>query len=165
MNEITINNKNLNNSIYVNNASSGTKANVYAVTSYGNNNTPNDVNASSTKNMTGVFDLNGCVWERVAAFYEGGSAGKPIWHSAMVNSSTTNSTKYLTLYKDNNKKGDATNETLGWNSDYTDFVNSSGPVFNRGGYYSFGVSAGVFAYLNSNGLPLDYFGFRVCLAF
>ena len=165
MNEITINNKNLNNSIYVNNASSGTKANVYAVTSYGNNNTPNDVNASSTKNMTGVFDLNGCVWERVAAFYKGGSASTPAWHSAMANSSTTNSTKYLTLYTSTNKKGDATNETLGWNSDYTNFVNSSSPVFIRGGYYANEVGAGVFAYYGSNGYPSSGSGFRVCLAF
>ena len=166
MNEITINNKNLNNSIYVNNASSGTKANVYAVTSYGNNNTPNDVNASSTKNMTGVFDLNGCVLERVAAFYQGGSASNPAWHSAMANSSTTNSTKYLTLYTSTNKKGDATKETSGWNSDDFNFVSSSFPVFERGGNYSSGVSAGVFAYNKfSAGSPNYASGFRVCLAF
>ena len=165
MNEVTINNKNLSNGIYVNNASSVTKANVYAVTSYGNSNTPNDVNASSTKNMTGVFDLNGCVWERVAGFYKGGSASTSAWHSAMASSSTTASTKYLTLYTTNNKKGDATNETAGWNSDYSNFVSSSNPVFARGGSYDDGVSAGVFACSASGGTPYFYSGFRVCLAF
>ena len=165
MNEVTINNKNLNNSIYVNNATSGTKANVYAVTSYGNNNTPNDTNASSTKNMTGVFDLNGCVWERVAGYYQGGSASTPAWHSAMATSTTTESTKYLTLYTSNNKKGDATNETAGWNSDYSYFVYSSYPVFSRGGYYNDGSNAGVFAYYFSYGFPDNGSGFRVCLAF
>ena len=165
MNEVTINNKNLNNSIYVNNATSGTKANVYAVTSYGSNNTPNDINASSTKNMTGVFDLNGCVWERVAGYYQGGSASIPAWHSAMATSSTTESTKYLTLYTSNNKKGDATNETAGWNSDYSNFVLSGYPVFYRGGTYANGTSAGVFAYNSSNGHPSNSHGFRACLAF
>lgn len=165
MNEVTINNKNLNNSIYVNNATSGTKANVYAVTSYGNNNTPNDTNASSTKNMTGVFDLNGCVWERVAGYYQGGSASTPAWHSAMATSTTTESTKYLTLYTSNNKKGDATNETAGWNSNYSLFVYSSYPVFVRGGYCIGGSGAGVFAYDDSYGSPYISYGFRVCLAF
>lgn len=133
MNEVDTNSKNLDHSIYVNNnATNGTKANVYAVTSYGSNDTPNDVNASSTKNMTGVFDLNGCVWERVAGFYQGGTTSTPTWHSAMASSSTSASTRYLTLYTTDNKKGDATNETAGWNSDCSSFVSSSYPVFRRG---------------------------------
>lgn len=165
MNEVTMNTKDLSNSIYVNNASSGTKANIYAVTSYGISNTANDVTASSTKNMTGVFDLNGCVWERVAGYYKGGAASAPNWHNSMASSSTTESSKYLTLYTTNNKKGDATNETAGWNSDYSDFVSSGYPVFGRGGHYGNGTSAGVFAYYNSLGNPSSSSGFRVCLAF
>ena len=165
MNEVTINSKNLYNSIYVNNATSGTKANVYGVTSYGSNDTPNDVAASSTKNMTGVFDLNGCVWEGTAGFLKGGAASTPSWHSAMATSSTTTSTEYLTLYTDNTKKGDATNETAGWNSDYSSFVSSSYPVFIRGGSYKAGDYAGVFAFNNWNGNPNNNNGFRVCLAF
>lgn len=165
MNEVTMNTKDLSNSIYVNNASSGTKANIYAVTSYGISNTANDVTASSTKNMTGVFDLNGCVWERVAGYYKGGAASAPNWHNSMASSSTTESSKYLTLYTTNNKKGDATNETAGWNSDYSIFVGSSYPVFGRGGHYGNGTSAGVFAYYNSLGNPSSSSGFRVCLAF
>ncbi len=166
MNEVTINNKNLNNSINVNNEKSGTKANVYAVTSYGNNsNTPNDINASSTKNITGVFDLNGCVWERVAGYYKGGAASTLTWHNDMANSSTTVSTKYLTLYTTDNKKCDATNETIGWNSDYYNFVTSIYPVFVRGGYFNFEDSAGIFTYSNTGGGPYNNFGFRVSLAF
>lgn len=165
MNEITINSKNLSNSIYVNNAASGTKANVYAVTSYGNNNTPNDVNASSTKNMTGVFDLKGGTWERVAGFLQGGAASTPAYHNAMASSSTTASSKYLTLYTANNKVGDATNETAGWNSDYSDFVTSGGPVFYRGGSYYNGDDAGVFAFGSGSGGPYNGNGFRICLSF
>ena len=165
MNEVTINSKNLNNNIKVNNATDGNTAFIYAVTSYGNSNGANDVNASSTKNMTGVFDLNGCVWERVAGYYKGGSASTADWHSAMASSSTTASTKYLTLYTTNNKKGDAANETSGWNSDYSSFVSSSYPVFDRGGNYSNGAAAGVFACADTHGFPYTYDGFRVCLAF
>ena len=165
MNEVTINSKNLNNNIKVNNATDGNTAFIYAVTSYGNSNGANDVNASSTKNMTGVFDLNGCVWERVAGYYKGGSASTADWHSAMASSSTTASTKYLTLYTTNNKKGDAANETSGWNSDYSGFVSSSHPVFVRGGTFNNGGNAGVFAYKNTNGNPNNNNGFRVCLAF
>src|SRR5574344_99023 len=165
MNEVTKNTKNLNNTIFVNNASSGTNANVYAVTSYGDKDTANDVTASSTKNMTGVFDLNGCILERTAGFLKGGAASTPNWHNAMASSSTSTSSKYLTLYTTNDKKGDATNETAGWNSDYSGFVRSSGPVFDRGGGCSDGEIAGVFAFLRSNGGPGGDGGFRVCLAF
>lgn len=165
MNEVTINNKNLSNSIYVNNATSGTKANVYAVTSYGSNNTPNDVNASSTKNMTGVFDLNGCVWERVAGYKQGYSSNTSTWHSAMATSSTSASTKYLTLYTENNKKGDATNETAGWNSDSATFDASNRPVFVRGGTYVIEDCPGVFAYNLADGGHHMADGFRVCLSF
>ena len=165
MNEVTINSKNLNNNIKVNNATDGNTAFIYAVTSYGNSNGANDVNASSTKNMTGVFDLNGCVWERVAGYYKGGSASTADWHSAMASSSTTASTKYLTLYTTNNKKGDAANETSGWNSDYSSFVSSSYPVFIRGGGFNYAGLAGVFAYYGTYGSPDNLNGFRVCLAF
>lgn len=174
MNEVTINSKNLNNSIYVNNAESGTKGYVYAVTGYGDSNTANDVNASSTKNITGVFDLNGCVWERVAGFYTGGNASTPEYYSLMATSSTSVSSKYLTLYPTSyancNKYGDSIKETStsgsdsnSWNSDFSDFVSSGYPVFIRGGRYSYGSSAGVFAFYYTAGSPYDAHGFRAVL--
>ena len=166
MNEIAINSKNLNNSIYVNNATSGTKANVYAVTSYGNSNDSNDINASSTKNMTGIFDLNGGAWERVAGFMQGGKSSETIiYHNAMADATSIESTKYLTLYTANNKVGDVTNETAGWNSDYAGFIVSSHPSFLYGGSYDFGVGSGVFASSNTTGGPAYHISFRVCLTF
>lgn len=155
MNEVTINSKNLND----------TTKNIYAITSYGNSNTANDVNASSTKNMTGVFDLNGGAWERVSGFKQGGAANTTDWHKEMASSSTTSSSKYLTLYTDDNKIGDATNETSGWNSDYFTSTTSSSPIFSRGGYYDDGDYSGVFAFNNGSGTAYSFNGFRVCLAF
>lgn len=165
MNEVEINSKNLNNSIYVNNDVSGTKANVYGITSYGPNDEPNDITASSTKNRTGVFDLNGCIWERTAGYLKGGVASTPAWHNAMASSSTTASSKYVTLYTENNKKGDATNETAGWNADEFSFVTSNMPVFQRCGTYSRADKSGIFAFATSDGYPNRNNGFRACLAF
>lgn len=172
--EVTRNYKSLNNGIYVNNANSGTLGNVYAVTSYGTANVANDVNASSTKNITGVFDLNGCIWERVAGFYTGGSASTPASHSLMATNETDSSSKYVTLYPTTyascNKFGDAIKETSNsgsdvnsWNSDYSGFVSSSGPVFIRGGYYDSSSFAGVFAFEDTSGVPHYRNGFRAVL--
>lgn len=163
MNEITVNEKNLGNGVYVkNDSTTGVRANVYAVTGYGGT-TENNVNASTTKNIYGVFDLSGGVWERVAGFRKGGAAYNVDWHRDMAISTTASSTKYVTLYTSNNKKGDAMNETSGWNGDYAYFVGSSSPVVSRGGYYGYGSGAGAFAFHSSNGYAFYNHGFRVCL--
>ena len=168
--EVTVNARNLNNTIKV--PGTNTNANVYAVTSYGpNNGGANNVLASSTGDMTGVFDLSGCVWERTAGFYEGGQASTPAFHTGMANT-LTRSGQYVTTYSANNKKGDATNEvstgstgSTGWNGDYSNFVTAGSPVFIRGGNCNSGDLAGVFTFISGNGGPYDDYGFRVCLAF
>ena len=158
--ETTINSKDLNNTI--NTLGTSTKGWVYAVTSYGSDDIPNDTNASSTKNMTGVFDLNGCIWERTAGYRKGGQAGKPEYHSAMASSSTSQSTKYVTLYESLNKKGDATKETEGWNNDYINNFSSGYPAVLRGGSYRYEERAGMFTFTDNNGSPSTEYGFRVC---
>ena len=178
MNEIAVNSVDLNNTIYVNNASSGTLGNVYAVTGYGNDQNPilNDVNASSTKNITGVYDLSGCVWERTANYKINGSEGEPNWNRAMLIGMTTinDSTKYVTLYPDSyancTKVGDALKETStsgvdsnSWNADYSNYGNTNKVVLIRGGRYAHGTSAGLFAFDSSNGSPSSGHGFRVVL--
>ena len=175
MNEIAVNSKNLKNTIYVNNAGSGKKAFVYAVTGYGSENVVNDVNASCTKNITGVFDLSGCAWEKTASYKRGEEASSVEWNSAMATSSTSVSNKYLTLYEESYdscaKVGDAIKETstLGtgsnsWNTDRSAFSNPGNPVFIRGGRYDSNVSAGMFAFLYTDGNPGSINGgFRVVL--
>lgn len=161
--EVKMNKKNLRNSIYVNNATSGNKAYVYVVTSYGENNEPYDVSASSTSNVTGVFDISGGVWERVAYFYKGGASSTTDWHSAMATAETTENSKYLTIYDGTAKKGDATSETAGWNTDFCNYMTTKSPVCIRGGRYNSGENAGIFAYSYSDGTPNWFSGFRVCL--
>ena len=101
--EITMNSKNLNNS---------TKQ-VYSVTGYAGS-TANGVSASSTNNKTGVFDLNGCVWERTSAYISNGNGnlnyGK-IYATLAKNTTgyQTLSTKWVTVYPYNSSSDGSSN--------------------------------------------------------
>ena len=129
-----------------------TPTGVYAVTS------PESVtNTSTTQNITGVYDMSGCVWEYTASFYQGGTT------SYTTGMPTGSSSKYVTLYTANNKKGDATNETSGWNGDYAYFVTSSYPVFMRGCDCIANSGAGLFAFSHTYGDYSNSYGFRAVL--
>ena len=92
--EVTINSKNLNNlnSKYI-----------YAVTGYAEN-TALGVSASSTNNMSGLFDFSGCVWERIAGYITNGNPSLSTYGSSFANTTGTPegyktfSTKYATVY-------------------------------------------------------------------
>ena len=92
--EVTINSKNLNNKY---------SKYIYAVTGYAGK-TANGVSASSTNNKTGVFDLSGCVWERISAYISNGNEslltyGKVFTSTkANINGYKTLSTKWATVY-------------------------------------------------------------------
>ena len=121
---------------------------------------------SSTGNETGIYDLSGGAYERVAAYYNGGS-------SLSDGSSFANGTsdEFSTAYTGTSassayKPGDATYETNRWHSDGADFVNSRYPFFIRGGHYNNGSSAGVFYFSGSIGGAngSSSVSFRMCLA-
>ena len=130
--------------------------------------------ASTTGNITGVYDMSGGAFEYVMGnissvttrytFYPSDSSFASSWY-------TTDTAKYLTTYAydrtnyDNQKAynrgklGDATAETLlststsgGWYSDYAYFPYSNRAWFTRGGYYGSNSSAGMF---NFNGISGD----------
>ena len=112
-------------------------------------NTANGITASTTKNVYGIYDMSGGAWEYVAACYKG-CTGKLTNNAEYL--------KYIDVYDkyDSSKFGDAVFETsfkssgsTSWFSDYSDFVNSSYPVFGRGGGCGNGSNAGLF-YFNSN---------------
>ncbi|MCI8392805.1 MAG: SUMF1/EgtB/PvdO family nonheme iron enzyme, partial [Clostridia bacterium] len=129
-----------------------TPTGVYAVTS-----TESVTNTSTTQNITGVYDMSGCVWEYTASFFQGGTT------TYTTGMPTGSSSKYVTLYTANNKKGDATTETSGWNGDYANFVTSSHPVFLRGYNYSADSYAGLFAFNHISGHYNYVNGFRAVL--
>lgn len=91
---ITANTKNINN----------TSNNIFGVTGYASTN-PMGINASSTKNMSGVFDLVGCAYEHVSAYLANGNEvlrlqGQSITqYNEQLGKYNTNSTKYTTVYK------------------------------------------------------------------
>ena len=124
-------------------------------------NTTTGMLASTTGNITGVYDMSGGAHEYVMGNYNktAGNSGLtvstvPIQHIDIY-SGTSVSASHL---------GDATGETAGWYSDRAGFVDSSYPWFGRGGNYSNGDNAGVFYFLRSTGGDGDYIGFRVVLS-
>ena len=121
---------------------------------------------SSTGNETGIYDLSGGAYERVAAYYNGSSS---LSSGSSFASQGGTSTEYATAYtgitsSTSYKPGDATYETSGWHSDYADFVYSNVPFFKRGGYCVNGSNAGVFSFNSSFGDVYSNYSFRMCLA-
>ena len=140
--------------------------------------TPEGQKASSTGNIYGIYDLSGGHDEYVAAFDNESSSLSP---GSSFASTGGASTPYATAYTNGTttssgtkiyevgKTGDATKEVYtgtsgkNWNDDYSYFLYSSLPFFERGGYCSDGSGTGVFS---SNSLDGDGYGslsFRVVL--
>ena len=117
--------------------------------------------ASTTNNISGIFDMSGGAWEYVMGNYN-----TTVGYSE-INFGSIDS-KYYDVYTgssiSNGKLGDATKETKGWNNDYAIFVSSSLPWFRRGGYYNDGSDAGVFSFSNGNGDANSRYSFRVVLS-
>ena len=122
--------------------------------------------ASSTGNVTGIYDLSGGSVERVAAYLD--------LNGISYGSSLLNETNkwYVTIYTNSSassgyKLGDATYETSGWHDDLAYFVNPCcGAFFNRGGSSYDGSDAGVFNFNRDTGYTISTsgFSFRMCLA-
>ena len=123
--------------------------------------------ASSTGNVTGIYDLSGGAYEYVPGYYTGGGSYLTNNGSSFADGS---SDEYSTAYTGTSastayKPGDATYETIGWHDDSTYFVNSSAPFFSRGGRYNnSSTSAGVFHFSNNYGTSYNNHSFRMCLA-
>ena len=181
--EVSMNNKNLKNlnSKYI-----------YAVTGYSGE-TANGVDASTTGNVSGIFDMRGCVWEYTASYITNGNDNLKYGSSyvATTDENTdgykTLSTEYATVYPYDDKNlgityfskktstygfGDAILETSGrskntdgWNSDYTSFINSKESFFKRGGRAgNIEANVGIFAFSGvDGGITNILIGFRSVL--
>ena len=93
------------------NGTSGSKS-----TTLGNAyNTTVGVKGSSTANVTGIYDLNGCVWERTAAYISNGNASLSSYGQSYANTTAnangyqTLSTKWATVYPYNSSSDGKTN--------------------------------------------------------
>ena len=139
-------------------------------------NTTNGVNASTTGNIYGIYDMSGGAYEFVMSNMTNSSGGFDPWFSdlAQPDSKYYDSYTYGTNNDDYSRGhlGDATKEViansgsyLAWNNDDALFVLSNFPWFLRGGYYNKGSSAGVFFFINYNyGAENSNYSWRVVLS-
>ena len=159
-------------------ASSSSSTNAYTTT--------NGMQASTTGNVTGIYDMSGGNWERVAAYVNNGNSNLTTYGGNLVASDTAS--RYRDIYSvgssdslaanyavstpANGHYGDAVYETCAdtintssyassWYSDYSYFPGTSYPFFYRGGYYNFTSIAGMFCFNSYSGEANTYIGFRV----
>ncbi len=150
-------------------------------------NTPVGYLASTTGNISGIYDMSGGGWEYVAAYRKGSTDGnKSGFKEEEI--TTQISQGYIDEYAADsstttyNKRilGDATGEMgpfyqyfdrMGanryhnsWYGDYAYFVDSSSPWFGRGENFVAGASAGQFQFGQGTGEGINGRGFRVVLA-
>ena len=134
-------------------------------------NTAAGVNASTTGNIYGIYDMSGGAFEYVMGNYNdtisnAGFSSMPeakYYDKYMGTDSSSDFTKY--------HLGDATKETLktksngenSWYGDYSYYVYSSRPWVGRGGVYNNGTNAGLFGFDNLVGDSYNYGSFRVVL--
>ncbi len=148
-------------------------------------NTENGYRASTTGNITGVYDMSGCTWEYMAA-YRSGTYGGSTFNKATLEdqydskyydsynaSSTVTTYQYMIL-------GDATGEMgpfksfedtdntyryhNSWYADWSNFIHSTSPWFLRGGLSGYGVLLGQFAFAEWTGKVYEGGGSRLVLA-
>ena len=180
--KVSMNSKNLNNL---------NSKQIYAVTGYSGE-TANGVDASTTNNMSGVFDMRGCVWERTAAYVTNGEenlkngSSFATVTSATPDAYTNSSTEYATVYPYDDKNlgttynskksttygfGDAiletsgrTTNTDGWNEDISNFPFSTFPFFACGGHFGDPAAyTGSFTFSHTGGVAYYSYGFRSVL--
>ena len=136
--------------------------------------------ASTTGNITGIYDMSGGNSEYVAGYISGnvGSSGLTVSNYDSKYFDVYPSSSTLTSYQ-NRILGDATGEMgpfknykdddgisrphNSWYADNSYFVDSSNPWFNRGGSHDFGVLAGQFTFDRYTGAVYTSFGFRLVL--
>ena len=139
--------------------------------------------ASTSGNISGVYDMSGGAWEYVSAYI----TGKPGTSGFSTTTLANYDSKYFDVYNASSAistyqyriLGDATGEMgpfkqyldgdnnsrwhSSWYGDHSDFVDSSFPWFNRGGHYPIGVLAGAFVFSRYTGWTNSNGGFRLVL--
>ncbi len=134
------------------------------------------IHASTTNNVSGVYDMSGGAYEYVMGnmvdqsgnFYS--SSARFAYSSGL--SVPNPAAKYYDMYTYGTSSsditrghlGDATKETRSWYSDYAYFPYSSNSWSKRGGSYHVGTNAGVWYSSYDNGRADSYYSFRVVLS-
>ena len=112
--------------------------------------------ASTTKTIYGIYDMNGGANEYVMGVY-----------NKTIGSSGFNSLpdeKYYNNYTVTSYSGHALTETQEWYWDSAGYVESSYPWYSRGGTFVDSSNAGVFKFTQANGGRGDYMSFHVVIS-
>ena len=146
-------------------------------------NTTTGYKASTTGNMSGIYDMSGGCVEYMSSYITGklGSSGFSTTTLANYDSKyidTYNASSAISTYQ-YRILGDATGEMgpfnnyvdgdnisrwhSNWYDDYSNFVEATYPWFNRGSRYGDGSVAGIFAYTRFTGGTDARVGFRIVL--
>ena len=177
--DIAVNSKNLNNGgVSTTKEQGNNKASAYAVTGYNSNNNEwnsyleNNLSASTTGNMYGIYDMIGCTWERTIGYIYNGSANLETYGASVI-SGKDKSTKYATVYpysdvgNNDNEKGESNyilndkiygdsvketstlgNGSSGWNGDFSMYMATSKTFLARGALVVDNVRAGLTAFMS-----------------
>ena len=131
--------------------------------------------ASTTGNITGIYDMSGGAWERVMGVLDNGSGKLTTALSGFVEGESGNKipdSKYYDLYgssietacSDGVCYGHALSETSGWYGDYHNYLTVAHPWSRRGSDYDDGTYAGMFTFAITRGGPDVWDSFRLVLA-
>ena len=132
--------------------------------------------ASTTGNISGIYDMSGCAWEYIASYFNNANTSQTNFYQVNASSFASKggtSDNFSTVYTgvelaNDYIPGDATFEISGWNSDNAAFYSSNFPFGSRGGFYqgyeNRGAEiSGLFAYGASQGNQYNSDSFRVAL--
>ena len=139
-----------------------------------------NVAQSTTGNVYGVYDMSGGATEYVAAYVNNGHSYLTKYGKSLVNSTDAKTKNvYAKASSDSNTNnynqnagvyGDAVyetsssgSETLSWYGEYSYFPSGDAPFFERGGYYDFGFTTGMFHFLWDSGGGYSDSSFRPVL--
>ena len=129
--------------------------------------TTTGVNASTTGNIYGIYDMSGGAWEYVMGnmVTSDGTFNSRLSLMAEPNSKYYDSYTYGNDINDyfRGHLGDATMETWDWNSDASYFLIDEFPWFGRGGAYKYSETAGIFRFYRRTGDQTTISTWRVVL--
>lgn len=142
-------------------------------------NTTTGYKASTTGNITGVYDMSGGAYEYMASFVDGNLGTSGFTEDPTLTYETKYFDKYNSTSTDKTYNyrilGDATGEVgpfylndgllkNNWWNEGSYFINSNYPWFDRGGCYSDSYLAGQFGFSADVGENYDFVSFRMILA-
>ena len=135
------------------------------------------VNASTTGNIYGIYDMSGGAYEYVMGYLTTALGSSLQWGSTSISNdagfSAAPDLKYFDGYTGSSAAtacsegvcyGHALSETSGWYGDYAYFLSSGRPWFIRGGNNTYTGSAGVFDFYSYYGGSGSATSFRVVFA-